>query len=1175
MLTTFKFREPFQYKKQTMKNYFTTKNVILIAAAIFFGALLFGGARTIQLANRVRCGGELSNALVQRKDFIADILPPPGYIIEAHLTVTQILETVDVEKREALCNEIGSLHNDYVASRERWTQVLAETKPNSSADAVRPYEHFLVDAHAPADEFFSVAESKFLPAVRSGDVAAASTLYRDSLFPLYQQHRNAIDQAVARGTEQVDAVLRETQMATDGLFQMFAMVCLTMLASLAVCVKIAVSYWYSNSRLTTQLSTATQAIDSMRSVCQIDQDGNVVAANENFCNLLSSGPQDVVGKSIQALLDPKMASTADFKRTWSQVLNGSLDSLQLKFRTSGSDALWLECQFQPSRLADGATNGFGMVATDVTEQRKLAEELEDLRVRAEIINLTSIVSEADLKGDILTINEKFIEVSKYSREELIGQPHNTTRHPDMSKDVFKELWGTIGKGKTFRGKIKNLAKDGTPYYVDAVIAPVMGANGKPRKYIGVRYDITDAEIERQNAAGILCAVDNAFAYAEFSPQGQILQINAKMKEATGFHEKDVVGKHHRMLVHADFANSATYGTFWETLAAGEIASDIFRNVSCQGRDVWLQAVYAPVKDEMGRVAKIVMIGTDVTEAREKSTDHEGQLNALNSVEAIIEFDTTGIIQKANDNFLKTTGYTLAEIVGQHHSMFMAAEDAATDEYRVFWKNLAEGRGTSAQVRRLGKGGREVWLQASYNPIYDVNGEVCKVVKFAADITASKAMEADIAARQKQDELEARRMNERVKEILEVAEKVSNRDYSQKLTISGEDAIGQLGEGLSAFFAEKQQKELADEDRAQRERGVAQETSRKVSTILEVVNSVASGDFTIEIPDLGDDAVGQVAKALSAAVSSMKEALSEVSNVAGTVASAAQQMTQASVEISSGAQSQASSLEETASSLEEITSTVKQNSDNAQQARQLANGSKEVAERGGSVVSDAVIAMEDINKSSKKIADIITTIDEIAFQTNLLALNAAVEAARAGEQGRGFAVVAAEVRNLAQRSASAAKEIKTLIQDSVQKVDVGTELVNRSGKTLSEIVDSVKRVTDIVSEIAAASKEQLTGVEQVNKAVAQMDRVTQGNASQTEEMSGTAGSLLSHANQLTELVGTFKLHCPQGKAPLASHVGHAAVAAAESRTVRTSPEPRKSVGPTFDLSTSSASGVLEF
>ncbi len=261
------------------------------------------------------------------------------------------------------------------------------------------------------------------------------------------------------------------------------------------------------------------------------------------------------------------------------------------------------------------------------------------------------------------------------------------------------------------------------------------------------------------------------------------------------------------------------------------------------------------------------------------------------------------------------------------------------------------------------------------------------------------------------------------------------------------------------------------------------------------------------------------------------ALVDVSAIADEVAAASHQLAAAADELSSGSQEQASSLEETASSLEEITSTIQQNSDNAQQANQLAGNSRQVAENGGDVVSRAVQGMGEINSASKRIADIITAIDEIAFQTNLLALNAAVEAARAGEQGRGFAVVAGEVRNLAQRSAAAAKEIKSLIQDSVSKVNVGSELVNESGRTLGDIVTSVKRVTDIVSEIAAASREQASGIEQVNRAVTEMDQVVQTNAAQTEELSATAEQLAEKASQLQQVVSQFNLHRNNSHTPM--------------------------------------------
>jgi len=245
-------------------------------------------------------------------------------------------------------------------------------------------------------------------------------------------------------------------------------------------------------------------------------------------------------------------------------------------------------------------------------QARLAEVEAELKVRTDIMNVTSIVSEADKKGDIVSVNEKFVEVSKYSRHELIGAPHSTTRHPDMPKSTFKQLWSTIGRGEIFRGVIKNRAKDGTPYYVDAVVAPILGDNGKPMKYLGVRYDITEAELERQNASGILAAIDQSYAYIEFDLGGHVLKANANFLRVLGYQADEIIGRHHRQFVDPALSASAAYDQFWRDLNAGKPQNDVFKRITKAGQPAWIQAVYAPVKDEMGRVAKIVKIATDVT-----------------------------------------------------------------------------------------------------------------------------------------------------------------------------------------------------------------------------------------------------------------------------------------------------------------------------------------------------------------------------------------------------------------------------------------------------------------------------------------------------------------------------------------------------------------------------------
>ncbi|WP_402721077.1 methyl-accepting chemotaxis protein [Janthinobacterium rivuli] len=302
--------------------------------------------------------------------------------------------------------------------------------------------------------------------------------------------------------------------------------------------------------------------------------------------------------------------------------------------------------------------------------------------------------------------------------------------------------------------------------------------------------------------------------------------------------------------------------------------------------------------------------------------------------------------------------------------------------------------------------------------------------------------------------------------------------------------------------------------------------RPLRTAVDIARKVADGDLTAQIDASAKDETGQLLLALKDMNTSLLNIVGEVRSGTDSIATSSTQIAAGNQDLSSRTEEQAGSLEETASSMEELTSTVKQNADNARQANQLAASAAQVAVKGGEVVAQVVGTMESINASSNKIVDIISVIDGIAFQTNILALNAAVEAARAGEQGRGFAVVASEVRNLAQRSASAAKEIKTLIGASVEQVNAGSMLVAQAGSTMNDIVDSVQRVSDIITEITAASSEQSVGIDEINRAIGQMDAVTQQNAALVEESAAAAESMQHQAHNLAQVVSVFKLNGQQ-------------------------------------------------
>jgi methyl-accepting chemotaxis protein len=554
----------------------------------------------------------------------------------------------------------------------------------------------------------------------------------------------------------------------------------------------------------------------------------------------------------------------------------------------------------------------------------------------------------------------------------------------------------------------------------------------------------------------------------------------------------------------------------------------------------------------------------------KNSEVKGITDAISRAQAVIEFNIDGTVITANDNFLQCLGYRLDEIKGRHHRMFCDSSYANSPEYQAFWAKLSRGEFDAGVYSRKRKNAQDVWIQASYNPIVNADGKVHKVVKYATDVTAQKlaAIESEgiLRAIDRGQAMVEFNMDGTVRNANAIflsavgyrLEEIKNQHYRlfcppasansgdcvafwQKLNRGESDAglyqwSGKGGKEcwLQATFTPilevsgKPYKVVTFATDITAQKQASADMERLVAEAETILGQVAASDLSQEMTGVYHGELEKVKASINLVVRNLVQTITTVREVVESVVSGSEEINRGNSDLSERTSEQASSLEETASSMQEMTETVKQNADNAKQANQLAIEARETANQGGDVTKQAVAAMMEINKSSKKIADIITVIDEIAFQTNLLALNAAVEAARAGEHGRGFAVVAAEVRNLAQRSATAAKEIKGLINESIQRVTDGSELVNQSGRTLEEIVASVKRVTDIILEISAASQEQASGIDQVNKAVMQVDQATQQNAALVEEITSASYSMKAQADELLRRMALFTLNLSESE-----------------------------------------------
>ncbi len=812
------------------------------------------------------------------------------------------------------------------------------------------------------------------------------------------------------------------------------------------------------------------------------------------------------------------------------------------------------------------SNLINRVASITDENKALLEEVEEFRALKTEINKARSVIEFDAKGTITAINENALKSLQYSDKELIGKHHREMLSRAESSSVeYIDFWENLAKGITQTGIFKLQNKSGNIIYMQGYYAPVVAKTGKLRKVVCYLTDITATKNNTIILESEEEALHASFGVVECTTDGKILECNELFLTPLGYNKEELVGQSIKKILTAEDASSTGYSNIWADLANGERHIRQIKRITKTGEELWYQATYSPVKDESGKPVKVIIFSVDITEDKKRNTNYEGQIKAIRNAQSVIEMDIQGIISNVNAIFCKKTGYTKEEIIGKHHSVLLTEKDKSSQDYKNFWSQLSRGETVAGEFKRIGKNGNEIWLSANYNPILDLNGKPFKVVKYGNEITQAKKISAD-------NDGQLLSINRAFGSIEFTLEGIITKVNHNFASLTGYTESELIGKHHSTFIssAYKQSAEYAqfwqklksgefDSHIYQRFGKNGQEiwlnasynpimdengkpykvvkfavdvTAQKLAeTTLQhaveetknVIEAAKSGDISNRI-SLEDKtgAIASLCEGVNALLENMTEVISQVKEAGETINTAASEIATGNNDLSSRTEQQASSLEETASSMEELASTVKQNAENAKQANQLAAAASGVAVKGGEVVGNVVTTMSAINESARKIEDIISVIDGIAFQTNILALNAAVEAARAGEQGRGFAVVAGEVRNLAQRSASAAKEIKDLISDSVSKTAEGTKLVESAGATMQEIVSSVQRVTDIMGEITAASQEQSSGIDQVNGAITSMDEVTQQNAALVEQAAAAAESLVEQASSLMETVGAFKL-----------------------------------------------------
>ncbi len=677
-----------------------------------------------------------------------------------------------------------------------------------------------------------------------------------------------------------------------------------------------------------------------------------------------------------------------------------------------------------------------------------ARPLRDQAALLDAIHRIQAIIEFSTDGTILHANALFLQSTGYTLEEVVGRHHRMFCEAGIADSAaYRDFWHRLAAGSIEQGEFNRLAKDGSTIWLQASYNPVLDEDGRIVRIVKFATDITESKRRNADYEAKIRAIDRLQAVIEFGLDGTVLHANENFLATFGYALEDVVGRHHRMFCEPGYARSAEYGAFWGQLAKGEAHAGVFKRQDRQGREVWIHASYNPVFDGCGRAVKVVKFATDITAHKLTSSDHEGKIAAIERVQAVIEFDLHGRVLRANGNFLDTFGYKAEEVVGQHHRIFCDPSYVRSLEYQAFWERLARGEFNTGEYRRLDKQGREVWIQAAYNPIFDLDGRPLKVVKMASDITPAKLLSAETAGK-----LEALSRSQAVIEF----------DMQGNILAANSNFLRTVGYTMAEV----------------------QGRHHSMFCSPELVKTAEYREFWADLAEGQFKSARFRRRGKHDAEIWLQATYNPILDVDGKPF----KVVKFATDITARVQREQMVKEKVADMglvLDELTRSIESIARNSERSRDLAVQTQQEADDGNALLDRSREAVLEIQRSSRDVHEIIDTISDIAAQTNLLAFNAAIEAARAGEHGLGFSVVAGEVRKLAEKSGKAAREIGKLINETINRVNEGSLLSDQVKHAFGRIERSVGNTTESIARIHEAASAQAQASRDVGELLAQL------------------------------------------------------------------------------------------